>query len=417
MELNRLRSMWHTRASVIPVALLTGLAAACSGSGPQQESSAPEQTPATAGESTPTSAQTMPAAPAEPVASGGAAESGAGTETGSVAAQSESTSPIAPNAPQSYTVKKGDTLWDIANVFLRDPWYWPEIWYVNPQVENPHLIYPGDVLALAYGADGSPQVRLERGGATRLAPRMRSQPLEGAITAIPYEIIAAFMSKPTVLEKEQIKGAPHIVSSRDQHLVMAAGNTIYAAGKIDGDVNTRYNIMRVGDPLRDPDDNDVVGYEALYAASARVTRPGKPTTLEITESSREALEGDKLFPGDVDVPLDFIPHAPAGPVEGQIISIVDGISVVGQYQVVVINRGRNHGLEPGHILLVEQAGPVVRDKMSGGARVSNLFAKKVRLPDELAGTFMVFKTFDRVSYGLIMEAQGPMRVYDHVVSP
>jgi len=324
---------------------------------------------------------------------------------------------ISPTAPQSYTVKKGDTLWDIANVFLRDPWYWPEIWYVNPQVENPHLIYPGDVLALAYGADGNAQVRLERGGGTRMSPRVRSQPLEGAITAIPYEIVAAFMSKPSVLQKDQIKTAPHIVSSRDQHLIMAPGNTIYAKGDVPGEIATRYNIVHVGEALRDPDDNDVVGYEGIYTATARISRQGDPTSLEVIEGSRESFDGDLLFPGEVDVPLDFIPHSPTAPVDGSIISIVDGISVVGQYQVVVINRGKSHGLEPGHILLVEQAGPVGKDKSSKAAKVSTLFAKKVRLPNELAGTFMVFKTFDRISYGLIMEAQAPMRVNDRVMSP
>lgn len=412
MELNPLRSIWNQRAGMIPVALLTGLTAACSGSGPQQDSAAPEQAPAapsTAGESTPTPAQTMPA-PAEPMASG---------DTAMAAPQSETTSSlIAPTAPQTYTVKQGDTLWDIANVFLRDPWYWPEIWYVNPQVENPHLIYPGDVLALAYGADGGAQVRLERGAGTRLSPRMRSQPLEGAVTAIPYEIVAAFMSKPTVIEKNQRKNSPYIVSSRDQHLIAAAGNTVYAKGDLEGGVNSRYNIMHVGDELRDPDDNDVLGYQGLYAAAARMTRTGDPSSLELTESTRETFDGDLVFAGDVDVPLDFIPHAPATQVDGRIMSIVNGISVVGQYQVVVINRGKSHGLEPGHVLIVEQAGPTVRDKHAGGiSSVSSAFAPKVRLPDEPAGTFMVFKTFDRLSYGLIMESHAPMRVYDRVISP
>ncbi len=390
MKLYRMRAPRKPRASGIPVALLTGLAMVCSSAGAQQETP-PESQPAA--EPAPPPSDTM-AAPAQP-----------------------SDERVSPSAPKTYTVQKGDTLWDIANVFLRDPWYWPEIWYVNPQVENPHLIYPGDLLALAYGADGNAQVRLERGGATRLSPRLRSQPLEGAITAIPYEIIAAFMSRPQVLEKEQYESAPHVLSSRDQHLVMSVGNTIYAGGAPDGDVSTRYSIVRIGEPLRDPDDNDVVGYHGSYTSTARVTRTGKPTTLEIIESSRETMEGDRLFPGEVDIPLDFFPHAPSQPIDGRIISIVDGISVVGQYQVVVINRGTNHGLEPGHILKVEETGAVVRDRSSAGARVSTLFAKKVRLPNEPSGTFMVFKTFDRISYGLIMEAQVPMRVHDRVISP
>jgi LysM repeat protein len=413
MELNLLRSLRNQRAGIFPVALLTGLAAACSGSGPQQDSMGeptPAIPPATAGESTPSPAQTMPVdEPAPPAEGSGASAGSQGGSTSSL---------IAPTAPQTYTVKQGDTLWDIASVFLRDPWYWPEIWYVNPQVENPHLIYPGDVLALAYGADGGAQVRLERGAATRLSPRMRSQPLEGAVTAIPYEIVAAFMSKPSVIERDQRKNSPYIVSSRDQHLVAAAGNTVYAKGDLAGDVASRYNIVHVGEELRDPDDGDVLGYQGIYTGAARMTRTGDPATLELTESARETMNGDLVFPGDVDVPLDFIPHAPSTEVDGQIMSIVNGITMVGQFQVVVINRGKNHGLEPGHVLVVEQAGPTVRDRHAGGvARVSSQFAPKVRLPDERSGTFMVFKTFDRLSYGLIMESSGPMRIGDHVSSP
>jgi hypothetical protein len=173
--------------------------------------------------------------------------------------------------------------------------------------------------------------------------------------------------------------------------------------------------MRVGDPLVDPDDNDVVGYEGIYTATARLTRPGDPATLVLTESTRETFEGDRLFAADTDVAQDFVPRAPEQDVEGQIISIVDGISIVGQYQVVVINRGKRHGLEPGHVLTIEERGAVVRDKHRGG--MGGAFSSRVRLPNETAGTFMVFKTFDRISYGLIMEAQAPIRVSDRVTSP
>lgn len=415
MELKSLQSLRTLRAGAFPVALLTGLMAACSGTGPLRDSeeNAPAMPPAESTAGVGEAVQSTPAESAESLPAGQAM-----TESSAATQSSDPRAAISPTAPQSYTVQRGDTLWDIANTFLRDPWYWPEIWYVNPQVENPHLIYPGDVLTLAYGADGQPEIRLERGSAGRLSPRIRSQPLEGPINAIPYEIVAAFMSKPMVLEKGQIKAAPYLVSSREQHLVMATGNTVYARGKLDGEVSTRYSIVHVGDELRDPDDNDVVGYQGHYAGSARVTRTGDPASLLVTESEREAFEGDKLFPSEIDVPLDFIPRAPADKLEGRIISVVNGISVVGQYQVVVINRGKRHGLEPGHVLTIEQAGPVVRDRYAGGVRrVYSAFGGKVRLPDEPAGTFMVFKTFDRISYGLIMEAQAAIRVMDRVVNP
>src|SRR5690606_14783060 len=149
-----------------------------------------------------------------------------------LAAQAEETSPapapqLAPDAPKSYTVRRGDTLWDIASMFLRDPWLWPEVWYVNPQVENPHLIYPGDVLALAYGAGGTPQIRLQSGGPARLNPRLRSSPLDGAIPSIPYSAISAFLSRPTVLTEEQIRNAPHVLALRDGRLAAGAGNEVY----------------------------------------------------------------------------------------------------------------------------------------------------------------------------------------------
>jgi hypothetical protein len=332
---------------------------------------------------------------------------------GNLLAQDNAASPISPSAPQTYTVKQGDTLWSIATLFLRDPWLWPEIWYVNPQVRNPHLIYPGDVLALSYGKDGKPIITLQTAGAMRLSPQVRSQPLQGAIYAIPYDIVAAFVSKPTVLSKEEIKAAPYALSSREQHLIAATGNTIYARGKLSDQAGTNYNLINVGAPLRDPDDNDVVGYIGHYTGAAKLTRGGDPATLEISDSKRETLEGDKLFPAEISMNLDFIPHAPEKPVDGRVISLVNGISMAGQYQVVVINRGKQHGVEPGQVLNVYQAGQKVRDRSVSGLKKSS----RVQLPDERSGTFMVFKSFDRISYGLIMHAVSPIREKDRVGNP
>ncbi len=325
---------------------------------------------------------------------------------------------LAPNAPDSYVVKRGDTLWGISATFLRDPWYWPEIWQVNPQVQNPHLIYPGDVLRLVY-VDGQPRIQLERGGAAWVQPRVRSQPLEDAIRSIPYEIVAAFMSKPSVLTPEQIKTAPYVLAARDHHVVMAEGNTVYARGfsapAADG---THFNVVRVGNALRDPDNGDVIGYDGIFTASGHVTRAGDPTTLILTESAQETVAGDKLFAGKVDVPLDFVPSAPKTKIKGQIISVKDGVEMIGQYQVVVINRGARHGLAAGNVLSVFQAGEVIRDReASTFVHEQPMFAKKVALPDERTGTFMVFKTFDRISYGLIMDASGAIKVLDRVENP
>jgi hypothetical protein len=332
--------------------------------------------------------------------------------------------PLALNAPDSYVVKHGDTLWGIAKVFLRDPWYWPEIWQVNPQVHNPHLIYPGDTLRLVY-VDGRPRLLLqpgsglERGNTARVVPRVRSQALEAAVTTIPYETVAAFMSKPSVLEKDQIKAAPYVLSTRDSHVIMSEGNTVYARGfKSPAEVGAHYNLVRVGEPLRDPDDNHVLGYNGVFTGAGHVTRTGDPATLIMTESNRETYPGDKLFPGDVEVPLDFIPSPPKTNVNGRIMAVSDGVTVIGQYEVVVINRGVRDGLVPGNVLAVFSTSEPVRDNAKQGfVHARTLFAEKVAVPDERTGTFMVFKTFERMSFGLIMEATDVIHVADKVESP
>ncbi len=185
--------------------------------------------------------------------------------------------PMNPNAPDSYVVKRGDTLWGIAKVFLRDPWFWPEIWQVNPQIQNPHWIYPGDTLRLVY-IDHKPTLVLQRGDFARVLPRVRSQPIEGAVTTIPYETVAAFMSKPTVLTKEQISEAPYVLATRDLHVAMSDGDTVYARGfSAPVELGTHFNVVRVGDALRDPDDNRIVGYDGISPAPAMspaaATRP------------------------------------------------------------------------------------------------------------------------------------------------
>jgi hypothetical protein len=347
----------------------------------------------------------------------------AATQAGPVAPTTQSSEGssgpvLAEGAPDSYVVKKGDTLWDISKAFLRDPWFWPEIWHVNPQIQNPHLIYPGDTLRLVY-IDGQPRVELERGLGARVQPRVRSQPLEDAIRTIPYEIVAAFMSKPSVISAEDFKSAPYVLAARDKHVVMAEGNTVYARGfRTDPELGSHYNVVRTGEKLRDPDGGDVIGYDGVFTAAGKVTRGGDPATLLLTESGRETLAGDRLFTGSVDVPLDFVPSSPKVKVNGQIISVHDGVEMIGQYQVVVINRGARHGLTPGNVLGIFQKGDVVPDREKNKL-VHNLtvFAKKVELPEERAGTFMVFKTFDRISYGLVMDARGTIKVLDKVKNP
>lgn len=336
-----------------------------------------------------------------------AAGPGAGA-TAAMAAQSGSGVALNPTHPDRYVVKRGDTLWDISAMFLRDPWYWPEIWQVNPQIANPHLIYPGDVLVLVY-IDGKPQIRLERaGGDEKLSPRIRSENLDDAIMTIPLELISAFLSKGTVLERNEADRLPYIVAIREGHLIGGAGNDVYVRGGQVGPLDKGYSVLHVGEPLVDPDDNAVVGYEGVYVGEGTIRRTGDPATLHLIDTQREALEGDRLFEQDRDIPLQFVPRAPDSDINGRIIHVVNGLAIIGQYQVVVLNRGTRDGLEVGHVLRVWQAGDKVRDRTGGGT---------VRLPDESAGTLLVFQTHDRISYGLIMEATTDIHVLDRVTNP
>jgi LysM domain len=179
--------------------------------------------------------------------------------------------PLADNAPDEYVVKTGDTLWDISSVYLRDPWYWPEIWYVNPQVANPHLIYPGDVLKLVY-IDGQPRLtiaeRAEGGsGSKRLSPQVRREPSSRAITAVPHDVIAGFAGRPVLLDKDQVNKAPYIVAMRDGHMIGGAGNELYARGIKDAEPESRYSIIHVEGEIVDPESRDVLGYTGTYVGS------------------------------------------------------------------------------------------------------------------------------------------------------
>jgi len=340
--------------------------------------------------------------------------------------------PLSADAPDTYVVKTGDTLWDISKVFLKEPWYWPEIWYVNPQVANPHLIYPGDVLRLVY-VDGQPRLTVAQRGdvgegprtGTRLSPEVRREGLNQAVTAIPYDLVASFMGRPTLLTKDQVKTAPYVVAMRDSHMIGAIGNEVYARGIGEAATDTRYSVVHVEEELRDPDNNALLGYSGLYVGSGPVATQGDPAKIVMTDSTREVLQGDKLFPESVDVNVDFVPHAPSAEVDASVIA-VRSHTVMGQYQVVALNRGSKDGLEAGHILAVHQLGGVVRDSFAKGGLsatrrsrpMSNSFGgNKVQLPDERVGVVMVFKAFDSLSYALVMETTHEIRQGDRAKNP
>jgi hypothetical protein len=416
MSLNqRLREPRVTGQGLRPASrlfLFTALAAAawllagCQTSAPVEEYSPPPPAP---------TASSQPRDPADDMTATEAAIA-ALNEAPAAETPSNNAQLIRPDAPMNYTVKRGDTLWDIAAVFLRDPWFWPEIWQINPQVENPHLIYPGDVLSLAYGANGDARVMISQYSGARLQPRLRSEALDGPIDTIPFSAIAAFLSKPSVLSKEQALQAPHILAFRDEHMIGGAGHEIYVRN-LDAGLNQRYIVMNIGDPIRDIDSREILGYQAAYVATAVVNAPGDVSKAVLTEGAREALIGDRLIEQEGETPLTFTPHAPAAQVNGQIIAIADEATQIGPYQVVVLNRGASHGLAPGAVLAIDQQGAVVADRYGNSPWKKKAFGEKVQLPYERAGTLIVFKTFEDISYGLVIGARAQMRVADRVYNP
>ena len=315
--------------------------------------------------------------------------------------------PLAEGHPNEYVVQVGDTLWDIAATFLKDPWFWPEIWYINPDIENPHLIYPGDVLGLVY-INGQARITNVRASTYRMSPQARITPLSEAVSSIPFESVAAFLSSGVVLEKSQADALPYLLETRGDHMIASAGNEVYVRGITNDAPSTRYNVIHVGEPLIDPDDNRMIGYHGEMIGEGSLRRTGDPSTVALTNTSKEARTGDRFLPASVDVPLNFFPRSPSSNIDGRIISVAGGVTQIGQFQVVVMNRGSNNGLAVGDVLTVFQAGAVVKDRVKGG---------KIRLPDEEAGTVMVFKTYDRISYGLVMEATDAIHILDAVRNP
>ncbi|HTV78562.1 MAG TPA: LysM domain-containing protein [Steroidobacteraceae bacterium] len=348
------------------------------------------------------------------------------SEGGGSAAVSAAPAPTAdmvkPTAPTEYTVKRGDTLWGIANLFLKNPWQWPEIWYVNPKIANPHLIYPGDVLVLGYNSDGRPQISIEQGSALRLNPALRSSPLDNAIPTIPYASIAAFLSRPALLSSDEVKHAPYVLGFPDEHQAAGDDQVVYMRGLAEAATGARYSVIHVGEPIVDPESGRTLGYMGIYASTAVVQRPARVTRTVLVDAARETLRGDCLMPDSTTTPLNFTPRAPSRSVRGQIIAIVDSETLIGQYNIVAINRGAHDGVVPGTVLAIDQAGDVVTDR--GPASYADTdtgnilgLAKQVKLPSERAGTMLVFKTYDDMSYGLIVGASTPMRIADVVRNP
>lgn len=342
-------------------------------------------------------------------------------EPGTTTVLADAAPALRATAPKSYVVQRGDTLWGISNMFLRSPWLWPEIWYVNPEIQNPHRIYPGDTVRLALASNGRTALQIVRGtggpGGTHLEPLLRSEALDTPIQTIPYSVISAFISHPAVLTREQVNAAGYIVALAENHDIVGSGHELFVR-KLDADAGTRYSVMHVDEALIDPDNGQHLGYVAIFAGTAQITQPGKISKAVLVSSARETLQGDLLIPEEPTPTTDFVPHTPARPVAGRIIDVVDNVVLAGQFQVVALNRGTNDGLERGNVLTVDQAAVVVNDRCASIENISTCSGyHSVTLPTDTAGTLLIFRAYPRVSYALILNDTVPIQVGDRVRSP
>lgn len=345
---------------------------------------------------------------------------------------------LAPDAPPRYTVKRGDTLWAIAGLYLKKPWRWPELWGMNlQQIRNPHLIYPGQVLVLTrigdravlQVADGEPPT-------VKLSPRVRAEALPAAIPALPPGVIEPYLAEVTVVEPTAHEQAPRIVAGPERRVLLARGDRAYARGhsgagttlrgealELDGAAARVLDIYRQAHVLKDPEDGTVLGYEAHRIGQAVLVRAERqdtgadgqarpvPATIDIVQAREEVRLGDRLLPARPLARGPYVPHAPGEPVQGRVVKVHgDAVHFAGQYQVVVLNRGREHGLEDGHVLALLKDGARVPDP-TDEARPELL------LPGERNGVMMVFRTFERVAYALVLQITDGVKVGDRFTNP
>jgi len=314
------------------------------------------------------------------------------------------------DAPESYVVKKGDTLWRISGLYLEQPWRWPELWNVNPQIDNPHLIFPGDRLALTW-VDGQPRVGVQRSRDVKLTPTMRVSTLDLAIPMIPLDQIGAFLQRHRILSADAINQSAYIVAGAQGHLVSAAGDSVYGRGRFPESERT-YGIFRAGDTYRDPLTKEILGYQAQDIGSAQRLSSSRDdiVELEVTRVTEEVRTSDRLLPPEERI-LDatFQPRAPDREIRGGYMIAVDGgVSQIGTTDIVVLNRGARDGLEIGHVLAIYQAGELVFDEVA---------EDNVQLPDSRAGLCMVFEVAEKASYAVVLKANRALKVMDKVKNP
>jgi len=317
------------------------------------------------------------------------------------------------DAPDRYVVEKGDTLWSIANKFLKEPWRWPELWKLNQdQIKNPNRIFPGNIIVLDRASGGS----LALGTAVKLSPQIIAEPLsDQAIPAIPPNVIEPFLVQPLVIEVDGMNNAPRIVATEESRVYLGPGGNAYVSGLSDSK-QLNWQIYRPGKALVDPDSNLTLGYEAVFLGTGRLTRPGDPATVQIVTAKQEIGSGDRLIASGRPIITEYLPHSPKTPIQAKAISIYGALvtSEAGRDAIVAINKGSRDGLENGHVLALYRAGAKVVDPSS---ELSRDTAPTFQLPDERYGLVLVFRTFSSVSYALIMESSRPVAPGDVLRTP
>ncbi|MEH6346866.1 MAG: LysM domain-containing protein [Bermanella sp.] len=314
--------------------------------------------------------------------------------------------------PVEYVVQEGDTLWDISQKFLEDAWLWPEIWQVNEQINNPHLIYPGDVIGLVYIGEQvkvTIKKRIIALGPVKLSPETRISAITSAIPSIPISAISSFMKDSRIIKSKVMKEAPYVVAGDDHRILAGGGGKVYARG-FEEEPKSSYGLYRKGQIFVDPDTGEVLGLEAREVGAATVASwDGDIATLKLASTREEVIIGDRLLSTEDRVSVaNFMPSAPDEKIMGRMIAVLGGVSQIGQYHVVVINQGKRDGIKEGNVLAIYKTGSVIIDRVTRA---------KVKLPAERAGLLMLFRVFNKVSYGLILRAKRPMSVGDEVRNP
>lgn len=379
------------------------------------------------GAGTPASAQNYPVSPQQRATAQQVAQSGVPVGD------------LAPNAPDEYTIKRGDTLWAISRLYLRQPWRWPELWGMNlNEIANPHLIYPGQVLYLDK-TGGRARLSTRRGagmpdGTIKLSPRVRTDSVSGmALPTLRPSLIEPFLSEPIVVDEATLVTAPRIVAGNDSRVLLARGDRAYARSSEGGSplveeagpIKT-FRVFRNATPLKDPGTGEILGYEAQYLGRAQLQRGEStstqmqngqeitspvPASIDIVAAREEIRAGDRLLPEPPRQLLSYIPHAPSQPIEGRIVSVYgNAVQFAAQNQVVAINKGLRDGIVNGDVLAILKNGETIVDKTGSSTET-------LKLPNERIGLLMVFRPFEKVSYALVLEIQDTPRVGDLLINP